>query len=37
MFPDQMGICEVMAKLFCQCSLLKSDDVTLKNLTASNR
>ena len=37
MFPDQMGICEIMAKLLCRCSLLKSDDVRLKNLTPSNR
>ena len=32
-----MGICEVMAKLLCRCSMLKSDDVRLRNLTATNR
>ena len=32
-----MGICEIMAKLVCRCSMLKSDDLRLKNLTASNR
>ena len=37
MFPDQMGICEIMAKLLCRCSILKSDDVRLKSLTQSNR
>ena len=37
MFPDWMGVCEIMAKLLCRCSLLKSDDVRLKNLTPSNR
>ena len=36
-FPDRMGTCEIMAKLVCQCSLLKADDIRLKNLTASNR
>ena len=36
-FPDKMGICEIMAKLVCRCSMLKSDDLRLKNLTASNR
>ena len=37
MFPDWMSICEIMAKLICRCSLLKSDDVRLKSLTPSNR
>ena len=36
-FPDKMGTCEIMAKLVCRCSMLESDDLRLKNLTASNR
>ena len=36
-FPDKMGTFEIMAKLVCRCSMLKSDDLRLKNLTASKR
>ena len=36
-FPDKMGKCEIMSKLVCRCSLLKADDVRLKNLTAFHR
>ena len=37
MFPECMGTCEVMAKLLCRCSMLKSDDIRLRSLTATNR
>ena len=36
-FPDKMGMCEIMSKLVCRCSLSKADDVRFKNLTASHR
>ena len=32
-----MGMCEIMAKLVCQCSLLKADDLRLRNFTVSHR
>ena len=36
-FPKLMHICENMAKIICHASLLKRDDVRLKNLTPVNR
>ena len=36
-FPDKMGICEIMSKLICRCRMLKSDDFRLRNLNASYR
>ena len=36
-FPDKMGMCEIMAKLVCRCSMLKADDLRLRNLTVSYR
>ena len=32
-----MHICENMARIICHASLLKRDDVRLKNLTPANR
>ena len=36
-FPNKMGMCEIMAKLVCRCSLLKADDLRLRNLSVSYR
>ena len=36
-YPEMMHICENMARIICHASLLKCDDVRLKNLTPGNR
>ena len=35
LFPERMGSCEVMAKILCRCSMLKADDVRLRDAVVS--